>query len=60
MVVQVVTRTTAAIAFLVLTARRARRSILFVNVRKGSFDHVARNDVPAAPPSLGSLRPSPR
>ena len=34
--------------------------LVFLNVRKGSFDHVARNDPPAAPPSRESPPPSPR
>jgi hypothetical protein len=34
--------------------------LFFVNVRKGSFDWVARSDPPAARPSSGSPPPSPR
>lgn len=34
--------------------------LFFVNVRKGSFDHVARHGPPAAPPSLEIPPPSPR
>jgi hypothetical protein len=34
--------------------------LVFVNVRKGSFDHVARHDRPDAPPWHESPPPSPR
>lgn len=34
--------------------------LVFLNVRKGSYDHVARHDLPAAPPSPESPPPSPR
>jgi hypothetical protein len=34
--------------------------LVFVNVRKGSFDHVSRHALPTAPPSRENPPPSPR